>query len=213
MKPVHYYHAWVGDAHHRSDWLPAAKEHFALLNEARFDGEVRVGIVGGLPERVTALGWIESWYPGFDVVAEAAEGYEQVTIDVMHAWAKTAEPALPVYYSHTKGALNSSPFHTAWRRSMERLTTEWEQCTEDLKTYDVVALHWLTPQQFPHLIDPKKPMAGGNFWWSTAGYLAGLERVRGTAEFPPVNRYEAEGWVGQGFPYVKDLRPGWPSYG
>lgn len=209
MKPVSYYHVWVGEG---SLWYVPAREHFTLLNEARFDGEVRIGIVGPLAERAKALHWIESWWPEVKLAAVADEGYEQVTINVMHAWSKTADPATPVYYSHTKGALNYSPFHTAWRRSMECLTTDWEQCTEDLKTYDAVGLHWLTSQEFFGFIDPKKPMFGGNYWWTTAGYLAKLERVRGTVEFPPVNRYEAEGWMGQGFPRVKDLRPGWPQY-
>lgn len=213
MRPVHWYHIWVGDTHHGSAWHTPAAEHFALLESSGFDGEVRAGIVGGVRERVECVNWLRQQKVPARVAVTADEGFEQVTIEAMHTWAKSADPAAPVLYCHTKGALQAHPMNTLWRNSMDKLLTgAWRERVADLDRYDAVGLHWLTHKEYPAFIDPRKPMFGGNFWWSKAGYLAGLERVRGTPEFPPVNRWEAEGWLGQGFPEVLDLAPGWPDY-
>jgi hypothetical protein len=151
--------------------------------------------------------------PQSEVIVQADEGFEQVTIDVMHAWSKTADPETPVYYAHDKGAFQDHPVNTRWRQAMDgALLYEWEARAAELDEYEAIGLHWLTHEQYPRCIDPRKPMFGGNFWWARAGYLAKLERVRGTPEFPPVNRWEAEGWMGQGFPKVLCLKDGWPVY-
>jgi hypothetical protein len=211
--PVHYYHVWTGDRYHWSCWEMPAQEHFGELRAANFTGEVRVGVAGGMSERLTFIRWLKNAWPESVIAVQADEGFEQVTIDVMHAWAKTADPATPVLYAHTKGALNNVPMNARWRQAMDQLLIEyWPDRVNSLHTYDSVGCHWLTHEQFPAQIDPRAPMWGGNFWWANAGYLAGLERVRGTAEFPPVTRWGAEGWVGRGFPKVLDLKPGWPDY-
>jgi hypothetical protein len=212
---------WAGDAYHGSNWLNPFQEHFGAMHNADFKGDVWVGIVGGLPQRAEVMSQLRGWWPEAQVVVQADEGFEQVTIEKMHQWSKVVRPDTPVYYSHTKGALNNHSMNEYWRREMDGHLIggglavqgghDWRECVELLKDYDAVGLHWLTGKQFPGLIGI--PMFGGNFWWATAGYLAGLERVQGTPEFPPVDIHGAEGWMGQDCPKVFDFKPGWPVYG
>ena len=214
-RPAHFYHVWAGDDQHVSRWEPAAEEHFEVLRKACFGGDVYVGLVGELPYRERAARMLAEWWPAHStIMVQADEGYEQVTINEMHKWCKWAAPDVPVFYAHTKGALHWGAMNTNWRNAMdEKLAGGWLECVKSLHTYDSVGLHWLTSEQYPEYIDPEAPMWGGNFWWANAGYLAQLDHVRGTPEFPPVNRWGAEGWMGRGMPKVLDLKPGWPVYG
>ena len=218
--PVHFFHMHVGHGHVASRWKPVVGEHFTRLAEAKFDGEIHVGIVGDLDNRFEALDVIESlagnteWY----VDAEADEGYEQVTLQALHEFAKTEPPERPILYTHTKGAYQDTPFNRAWRRGMEELliggdgATFWMAAAKALENYDLVGLHWLTHDEFPETVTNGKPMFGGNMWWATAGYLAKLPPVEGGNPNLGYNRFKAEEWVGQGCPKVLDLKPGWPDY-
>jgi hypothetical protein len=220
-RPAHFYHVWAGDAHHGSAWLEPFQEHFGAMRNAAFKGDVYAGIVGGLPQRAEVMKHLRGWWPESVIAVQADEGFEQVTIEVMHQWAKAAPPDTPVYYAHTKGAFRDTEMNRYWRREMDGHLIggglavqgghDWRECVDLLKTYDAVGLHWLTRREFPAHIGTS--MFGGNFWWATAGYLAGLERVRGTPEFPPVDRWGAEAWLGQDVPKVHDFKPGWPVYG
>ena len=213
-RPVHWYHVWTGDRHHGSAWRLAAEEHFGALVNAGFEGGVYVGIVGGLAERAEAASWLRGWWPESKIMVQADEGFEQVTIDVMHDWCKWAAEDVPVYYAHTKGALHAGGMNRDWRMAMDELLVGgWRECVKSLHTYDAVGCHWLTHEKYPEHINPRKPMFGGNFWWANAGYLAKLDPVEGGFDRPPINRWGAEGWLGQGFPKVLDLKPGWPVYG
>jgi hypothetical protein len=208
VKPVHYYHIWAGDRYHGSAWQTPAVEHFAELKAAGFDGEVRIGLVGGQPERIGVMQFLRTACPQSDIVVQADEGFEMVTIDAMHkACQEELDPFTPVLYAHTKGALNRGPYADKFRRSMTKhVVGGWRECVKSLHSYDATGCHWLTHEQFPQYIDPRRPMFGGNFWWAKAVYLAGLPPV----EY--VSRWSAEGWMGQGFPNVADLLPGWPAY-
>lgn len=208
IAPVHYYHIWVGDAHHGSNWRIPAEEHFTVLKAAGYAGEVRVGLAGDVRERVNACQLLQQWWP-VQIAARADEGFEQVTLQAMHDWAKEAGPDTPVYYAHTKGAFQDYPANHRWRRSMDSaLINSWHDWVAELDSgaYDAIGLHWLTHQDYPDWISPARPMFGGNFWWARAGYLASLAPVEHGS------RWHAEGWVGTGFPRVHDLQPGWPSY-
>lgn len=212
-RPVHWFHLWVGDERHPAAWHAPFNEHFATLSLARFDGDVRVGLVGDVFNRGIARHELTGTWPEARIEAQADEGYEQVTIEAMHAWSKTVAPDTPVFYSHGKGSFQPSMMNTRWRNAMDSLLVDfWQDRVEDLRTYDAVGLHWLTHEEFPEYINPRAPMFGGNYWWANAGYIASLPPVEGTPLRPPVNRYCAEGWVGRNFPKVRDLKPGWPLY-
>ena len=70
-RPVHFYHVWAGDQHHGSAWRKPAVEHFAALRAAEFDGEVRAGVVGGLPEQIMAFEFLRSAWPESSVAAKS----------------------------------------------------------------------------------------------------------------------------------------------
>jgi hypothetical protein len=210
MKPAAFYHLWVGDEHHGANWLPPAREFFTALYDSWFDGDVRVGIVGGPAQREEAERWLDvnrgagCW----SLAAAADDGFEMVTLDVLHQFAKGADPETPVLYAHGKGSFQGGPFADAWRRNMTlHLVGRWKHCVNSLNDYDCVGCHVLTREQFPDKIF-QPLIIGGNFWWATAGYLATLAPIdpQGT------NRYAAEGWIGLNNPKVECLVEGWPDY-
>ena len=207
LAPVSYYHIWAGDRYHGSAWQTPAVEHFAALNAAQFTGEVRAGITGGQSERLDVIRLLREACPQSQVVVQADEGFEQVTLGAMHQWAKEADPGTPVYYAHTKGALQDTPGNARWRRAMDDvLLGGWEGCVKSLHDYDAAGMHWLTHDDWPEFIGSGTPIFGGNFWWANAGYLAKLEPAGLRS------RWDAEAWVGSGSPRVLNLKPGWPDY-
>lgn len=220
MTPVHFYHMHVGHGHVASRWKPVAEEHFARLVTAGFDGDVHVGRVGDPDKRIEAEEWLDDAREGWIEASEADEGYEQVTLRAVHAFAQhyTTDPATPVLYCHTKGAYQDTPFNRAWRRGMEDCliggdgASLWKAAVMALHTHDLVGCHWLTHEEFPETVSEGKPMFGGNMWWATAGYLASLPPVEGGDPARGYNRYKAEEWAGQNNPNVLDLKPGWPDY-
>jgi hypothetical protein len=210
MTPVCFYHLWVGDAHHGANWLPPAREFFQALDDAWFDGDVRVGIVGGPAQRIEAMDWLDGKWPAWRLFTQAAEGFEMVTLDALHEFAKddSTDPATPVMYAHGKGSFQGGAFADAWRRNMTRhVVGRWKHCVNSLHTVDAVGCHWLTRGEYPEKIF-QPGIFGGNFWWANAGYLARLAPI----DPHGANRYAAEGWVGLGDPRVECLVPGWPDY-
>jgi hypothetical protein len=205
-RPVNFHHLWVGDGRRGASWLTPAREHFDALRESRFDGIVRVGIVGGRPQREEAEHWLDGRWPTWGSAAVADEGFEMVTLDALHRFAKAADPATPVLYTHGKGSFQPSPHSDAWRRNMTgHLVAGWRHCVNSLHEADAVGCHWLTAAEYPgKILQPG--IFGGNFWWANAGYLAKLAPVEWAS------RWCAEGWVGLGDPKVECLADGWPSY-
>lgn len=202
----HFYHLYTG-----LPWEPIAEGHLEALRETGEHWDVTVGLVGPAPARRTARSLFRDKLGGLEFI-EAEQGYEQLTLRALHRWAQVAEPHTPVLYAHSKGITLHGQSHLpgllaqVWRESMTRhAVTGWVQCVALLRTYDAVGCHWVTPETHPGFVEA--PMFGGNFWWSTAGYVAGLE------EISDVSRFMAESWIGLNSPKVRDLRPGWPSLG
>jgi hypothetical protein len=76
---------------------------------------------------------------------------------------------------------------------------------------DAVGNHWLTEEGFPGMLTagmtdpaPGSGFFGGNFWMARSDY------IRTLPECPPEPRWQAESWIGWGYPRVVDLLPGWP---
>ena len=206
--PTHFYHVYAG----APDWRRVAFEHFSDLKAAAFEGDVRVGVVGSLPERARAADWLRKQWPDAAVVAEADHGYEQVTLGALHDYARSASPATPVFYAHAKGSVTVNAEQDLWRRCMAYYTIyHWEHCTALLDDNDAVGVHWTTPAELrrhniPVIPSDLPPHFGGNYWWATAGYLAELASpgsYRKTGD-----RYDAEWWVGSGNPRVYDFGGG-----
>jgi hypothetical protein len=197
--PVHFYHLYAAGG----GWPRVASEHFTALGQAGFTGEVRVGLVGSLGARQSARNWLEGAWPAWTQAASAEYGFEHVTLRALHAAVQGLPVNTPVLYAHTKGGWRQTPHQDLWRQCMQgACVTRWRECTAALGDgHDAAGAHWLPA-------DGKVvgvPMFAGNFWWATAGYLAGLPGIRHR------DRYDAEAWVGLGDPKVLDLVPaGWP---
>src|ERR1700722_2690146 len=198
-RPVHFYHLHAG----ASAWLQPATEHFRALQEAEFWGEVYVGLVGPPERRKEASLWLDRTWHGWDCITEEDAGYEQVTLEMLQAHAQYTPLNTPVLYAHTKWAWPRGSNQDLWRRCMQKhCVSNWRGCAALLdEGYDTVGVQWITP--YMTLSGTGGHHYGGNYWWATAGYLAGL---------PPVthgSRFDAEGWIGLDGPKNADLAPGW----
>jgi hypothetical protein len=194
---THFYHVYAD-----GDWETPATEHFeelfmsGLIDEL---GDVFLGVVGSPENRRR----VAMELPGV-VVAEADEGWEQLTLTAVHDYAKQNDAY--VYYAHTKGAWSKSDLATEWRVSMTHDTvTRWQECVSQLRSVDAVGPFWLQSQQPEH--QKHDFFFAGNFWWATTDYLAKLP------ELAYDSRFSAEGWIGLGNPTVHVLREGLSYWG
>lgn len=202
MEPVHFYHIGANGEWPVLEGILA--EHFGLLDRTGFPGKHICGIVGPEESRVRVKDWLSD---RVQVCVEADEGYEQVTLQRLHDLCKRVlNPVVPVLYTHTKGAFHNSTLNANWRREMdEMLIAPWPLRIQQLTDFDTIGLHWLTHEEYPDQIQ-QPGIFGGNFWWATAGYLAGLPELDWS------ERHGAEGWVGLNDPQALNLKPGWPVY-
>lgn len=202
-RPVHYYHLYAGEL--GNGWERVAGEHFQALADAKFPGQLKIGIVGLLPQRIRVKGWLNYTWPGWELATEVDYGYEQVTHQALHAAAQEMPANTPVLYAHTKGGYRVSEHQDLWRRCMqETCVTHWERCVARLaEGFDVCGAHYLIPDGRAVGV----PMMAGNYWWATSGYIAGLPKIRYR------DRYDAEAWIGLGDARVHDFAAfGWPYH-
>lgn len=203
MDVAHFYHVFAAN----DNWRNAVGEHLAALEDGGYDGTFHVGIVGPEYAREQVLDELMILRPP-DTVVEAYTGWEQVTIQKLHDYSREHDGA--VLYGHTKGTHNVGPFQEVWRQWMTwNVVVHWRDVASELESrddLDAIGCHWLTKEEFPHIVvDTNFPMFGGNFWMARCEYLRTL---------PPVGmerRHEAESWIGLGNPRVFDLSPGWPG--
>lgn len=202
MDLAHFYHLYSGGV----AWRDPLAEHLAALEDSGYDGPLHVGIVGPPDTRAEALHELNNIRPP-DSLTEADDGWEQVTLAPLRAYARKHDGA--ILYAHTKGASDPSPINVIWRRWMSHhLIHGWRACHNALRTgrYDAVGCHWLTSEQFGPMVTT--PFFGGTFWMATTEYLSKLPKCAQTS------RFDAELWIGLARPRVLDLLPGWPgSYG
>jgi hypothetical protein len=195
----HFYHIWAEGA-----WASPAEEHDHALEEARFPVKPKLGVTGAVEDRYVVACWAKAH--GWEIVAEADEGFEQLTVSAMRRWAMSGEEQAAVLYAHAKGArtdLNGVNAH--WRREMTaRVVGEWEVCVRLLERHDAVGCGWRNAAEYPDIIFTEgSGVFFGNFWWATRDYLRALP------EPGLLNRYDAEGWVGLGHPDAVDMMPAW----
>lgn len=199
MKMRHFYHCAVLSPR----WRSIAAGHAEAMVAAGLDIPVTVGLIGPRERRDAAMRWFEDNMPGVDSFEERDEGWEHVTLNQVHEWARSTPGGL-VLYCHTKGTHTVTELNDAWRRCMTRLVVgRWRECAGLLRnfSYDLVGTHWMDPGGTP--LDPEIPYFCGNFWWAKTDYLAGLPALGN-----PHNRFEAELWIGRGAPFAYDLDPG-----
>jgi len=168
---------------------------------AEVAGKLHLGMIGTWQERGEALRYVASRVEETVIVAEADEGWEQLTLEAMRQ-----DPIGDhILYAHTKGAAVVDEWQDAWRRSMFlSLVTEWRDCLPLLADYDCVGDHWLLPSPG---MPQRFPFFGGNCWWARRPYI---ERL-GPPEMD--TRYSAEAWIGSGDDVRAFVRhPGWPGW-
>lgn len=195
MRLTHFYHVFAD-----GEWLKPAQEHLkALLTSDLFPQleSIRLGVVGSRENRLK----ISQTLPGV-VVAEADQGWEQVTLQNLHNFCQTDDGA--VFYAHTKGAWSNSELARQWRVSMTHDTvTGWRECVKHLETVQACGAHWIRSHMPEHR--EHQYFFGGNFWWARSDYVRTLDPVKTDT------RFQAEGWIGLNNPSVANLRIGEPT--
>jgi hypothetical protein len=197
VKLTHFYHVFAD-----GDWQMPATEHFdELVTSGLLDNldDVFLGVVGSRQNRDK----VKHYLPGV-VVAEADNGWEQVTLQNVHEFAQTDDGA--IFYAHTKGAWSQGDLAKQWRVSMTHDTvTRWRECVTALLDVEAAGPYWLKSWE-PEHVDHDFFFAG-NFWWARSDYVRTLDPVG------VENRYQAEGWIGLGKPTVKNMRDGKSFWG
>jgi hypothetical protein len=198
MKPIaHFYHVYAD-----GPWQDIALAHVEELHASglmREMDEMYLGIVG----RPACRREVKHKLPGV-VIAEADTGWEQVTLQPLHGYAKTSQAN--IFYAHTKGAWSDSALATEWRVSMTHDTvTRWRECVQALESHDAAGPHWWLSDHPAHA--DHKYFFAGNFWWARSGYLATLPTVKND------QRFQAEGWIGLGEPSIVNMRHGMAFHG
>ena len=205
MEMAHFYHVWAG-----GHWWEPLSEHLIALSQARFPAPCLLSVVGDPRERVDVREFIKLSPHMAKVEAEFDQGWEGKCLDLIQEWAQQASPDSIVLYAHAKGSFTQSEFQAKWRRGMTHdVVAGWQFAVPALRSADVVAAHWMTPEHdwvLPSGIKvvTDRPYASGGYWWATARYLKTL----GPA---PDGHYEPEFWIGSGNPRALSLREGPPT--
>ena len=191
---VHYYHAYL-----TGNYQQIIAYHLDKLLDSELaqnlDQPLKLGLVGPAAARQQIATYCSERIPT-KVVAEADKGWEQVTLNVLHADATNLAPTDSVLYAHTKG-VSSTQSCDQWRENITRgVVTNWRECVNKLCEHEAVGCYWL-----PETVGP---FFAGNFWWAKASLLQ-----RMTA---PNNgeRMWAEYWMNTAHPDVYDIAVGWP---
>ena len=197
MRLTHFYHVFAD-----GDWeIPVTEHLHALTVSGLLDtlDDLFVGIVGAPENRAR----VRDAFPAV-VVAEADEGWEQVTLQKLHDFSHKHEAK--IFYAHTKGAWSRSELARAWRVSMTHDTvTRWGECVHALEKVQAAGPFWLKSWEPEHA--DHESFFAGNFWWARSDYIRTLEPVG------MESRFQAEGWVGLGKPSVKIMREGYSYWG
>jgi hypothetical protein len=205
----HFYHAFADG----KNSMIAIEEHLDNLITSNLSKNLEkfcVGIVGSEENRAKvkqALVAKINEIP-LEIIAEADEGFEQITLEKMWNFSKNHEGYY--FYAHTKSAANAHRFNECWMRTMEHYTLlNWIEAISQLKTNDAVGCFWITYKDRPNLShwNDVKPHTNsffaGNYWWATN------ETIRELPAPDNTNRYMAEQWLGNKLDLkVKELKSG-----
>jgi hypothetical protein len=185
----HFYHCYAAG----SCLLPLT-EHCRALTQYGLRDELAglfVGFVGSDPEIDLARGALDSMLPGWQEIARAETGWEQVTLDAMYDFVQTHDG--PVSYAHTKGASRNEGVDLQWRRGMTYHNfVTWQRAVAALDAgKTIVGCNWICGGASSVPGYGTGGMFGGNFWWVKA------EDLRRNVPPGHESRYAAEHWLGQ----------------
>lgn len=220
----HFYHVYAD-----GDFNDSVNENFYILARSKLLyvlDNVYVGIVGSKQNRDKAKDLIKK-YTNFTIINESDEGFEQSTLNPMIKFIREREENVKVLYTHTKGSHSNTEINTMWRRNMNKnLICNWVNCVNKLQEYDAIGCYFLTPGHYYYennkvkkinldtnpdsfkiykTVEQNCNMFAGNFWWSKKSYMDRLPDVS------TEHRWCAESWICSAYPYVLNVKPGWPS--
>lgn len=131
-----------------------------------------------------------------DIFYETKNYYELITLKRMYDYALINEGNY--LYIHTKGStrIGTSNYRNIenWRHIMEHFTIDkYSICIDELKTHDLVGCNY-TPKG---LINGTPAHYSGNFWWATSQFINKLPDPINYLNKNPIDRFDAEFWVGR----------------
>jgi hypothetical protein len=201
-KIYHFYHAFA-DGENSMCTIEEHLENLIISSLAENLEKFYVGIVGAESNRKKVRNKLlsrEIKLP-FEIVVEANEGFEQVTLEKMREHAKYSDGYY--LYAHSKSSVNNHSTNICWMYTMEYCNVfNWIEAISHLKLSDAVGCFWLTHEKYPKLIHwghttpNTNSFFAGNYWWSKAETLRELPLPDNS------NRYMAEQWIGN----KKDLK-------
>lgn len=194
----HFYHIYCND-----NWgqivpfhIECLKRYGLLDNLTSF----KIGLVGSQHHRDIVKHFLDTKNIKFEIVAEADNGWEQVTMNKLYEFSQTNNGY--VLYAHSKGAVNNGEQNRQWRKSMTWYNVvKWRDAINKLDSVDAVGCHWhdFTKQTASHLGGPHTGNCwfAGTFWWSKLDLLKQIG--------PPgmSSRYDAEVWIGN----IRHIKP------
>lgn len=195
----HFYHVYSKGA-----WQTPVTEHIAALKKSGLINNLKtfqVGLVGPEDTRNAVREYLDSEGIEYIVCAEADDGWEQETQDMIYDFAQKNDGY--VLYAHTKNAVNINPLHVSWRLSMTYHTVIiWEDVIKKLESYCAAGSHYLESgiQTNRTNISTEIGFYAGTFWWTHLKY------IRNFPDKPErSSRYGAEGWLFMLKPTVESM--------
>ena len=211
-KIYHFYHAYADG----TDSIPVVQEHLYNLvssNLSKYLEEFYIGIVGSEINRKNLKDMLSTFTKDlkFEIIFEEPLGYEQITLEKMHEYAKFNEGYY--FYAHSKSSSKTNQSNKCWMKTMEFFNVlKWEQAIERLSSCDAVGCFWMTYEKYPkhehwsHTNKDTNSFFAGNYWWTTSSVIKDLPKPDLT------NRYMAEQWIGNKVDLiVHDSRVGIPK--
>ena len=200
----HFYH--IGSS---GQWLQPLSEHIhALKRYGLLDilDSLNFGIIGLHENRKAVKKYLSSQLDNFNIVAEADEGWEQVTLKPLYEFALKNDGY--IFYAHTKASNHHNLYGVKHRRSMTYFNiVNWKDCVEKLdEGYTLAGVHYCQMYLLKDAYGNELDLPGetryeytkkhdgfylGNFWWATSDGIKTLN--------PCKNEYrqDAEFWIAQ----------------
>jgi len=207
----HFYHAYA-DGENSAFAVEVHLNNLISSNLSKYLKKFYVGIVGSDVNRAKIKQLLLSRANDLplEIVVEAIDGFEQITLKKMHDHSKTQQGIY--FYAHSKSAANVGSHNECWMHTMEYYNLlNWPKAIYSLKKNDAAGCFWLTFERCPdieHWNDVKpdtNSFFAGNYWWSTSEVIKELKIVDTS------NRYMAEQWIGNKHDLkVYNLRRGFP---
>ena len=182
------------------EWQVPLAEHIEALRSSGLLEQLdslQVGIVGSFANTEQVIMALMEQKVRWTLCAQAREGWEQVTLDELWAFAQDNDGL--VLYCHTKGAANFDPINNSWRRSMTYYNViDWATPVAALRAGKSIAgCHWIRGSRATNPDNGDQGFFGGNYWWTH------LEILRHNKPPDSALRHYAEHWLG----HLSDFTP------